>query len=97
MAAATSTSPQTSTQLNLHLHLTFYPTWREIELLFDEGGEGQGRVQQRGDLRSQLETPFLFSGAEIPALSAAVKQSVAPPQATNFRAPTDIVDAGPEQ
>ena len=70
------------------------PTWQEIELLFDEGGEGGAGVQrEERELPSQLETPFLFSEQKyLPFQQRRAKQSWRRLKQQSFRAPTDIVD-----
>ena len=70
------------------------PTWQEIELVFDEGGQGGAGVQkEERELPSQLETPFLFSEQKyLPFQQRRAKQSWRRLKQQSFREPTDIVD-----
>lgn len=69
-------------------------TWQEVELLFDESGEGGAAVQQEErELPSQLETPFLFSEQKyLPFQQRRAKQSWRRLKQQSFRQPTDEVD-----
>ena len=69
-------------------------TWQEVELLFDEGGDGGVGVQkEERELPSKLETPFLFSEQKfLPFQQRRAKQSWRRLKQQSFREPTDMVD-----
>ncbi len=70
------------------------PNWQEVELLFDEGGEGGAGVErEERELPSQLETPFLFSEQKyLPFQPRRIKQSWRRLKQQSFRQPTEEVD-----
>ena len=70
------------------------PNWQEVELLFDENGEGGAGVQkEERELPSQLETPFLFSEQKyLPFQQRRAKQSWRRLKQQSLRQPTDEVD-----
>ena len=68
--------------------------WQEVELLFDEGGEGGASVQkEERELPSQLETPFLFSEQKyLPFQQRRAKQSWRRLKQQSFRESTEEVN-----
>jgi len=83
-------APETAPELPLETS----PAWQEVELLFDEGGEGGAGVQQEErEVPSKLETPFLFSEQKyLPFQQRRAKQSWRRLKQQSFRAPTEEVD-----